>query len=240
MVIDHPSKDGYVVMFGTGSYVKNSDRADASIQSIYGLWDRLGNDLIEKTQLVNQEYTNICGAIGSSSSSECGRKLSSNPVPYAVPTDPTDPTSGILGWYNDLDVPPFGLTTGVEFPGEKAVRNIQMRGGIAFVNSIAPRAAASCESSTGGFALAFCPLTGGANCIHYGVFELNNDGDFDSEDEIDGNIVTATRFEEAVPTDAAFFGDSRVTQLSDQTLEVRRTNTSAGPNNGRLSWKRLP
>ncbi|MEC8820293.1 MAG: hypothetical protein VYA08_05330, partial [Pseudomonadota bacterium] len=117
--------------------------------------------------------------------------------------------------------------------------NIQMRSGIAFVNSIAPRAAASCESSTGGFALAFCPLTGGANCISDGVFELNNDGKFDSEDAIGGNIVAGTRFEEAVPTDAAFLGNLRVTQLSDQTLEVRRTNTSGGPNTGRLSWKRI-
>ena len=243
MVIDHPTKDGYIVIFGTGSYVKNSDRADASIQSIYGLWDRLGNDLIEKTQLVSQQYTNICGAIVSkpddTSREVCGRELSSNAVNYAVPTDPADPASGILGWYNDLNVPPFGLTTGVEFPGEKAVRNIQMRSGIAFVNSIAPRAAASCESSTGGFALAFCPLTGGANCISDGVFELNNDGKFDSEDAIGGNIVAGTRFEEAVPTDAAFLGNLRVTQLSDQTLEVRRTNTSGGPNTGRLSWKRI-
>jgi hypothetical protein len=68
---------------------------------------------------------------------------------------------------------------------------------------------------------------------------LNNDGDFDSEDAIDDDIVAATRFEDAVPTDATFFGDNRVTQLSDQTLEFRRTNTSAGPNNGRLSWKRV-
>jgi hypothetical protein len=62
---------------------------------------------------------------------------------------------------------------------------------------------------------------------------------FNSGDEIDSDIVLATRFEEAVPTDAAFFGESRVTQLSDQTLEVRLTNTSFGPNTGRLSWKRL-
>ena len=241
LVINHPTKDGYIVLFGTGSYVRNVDRADPSVQSIYGLWDRLGNSVISKTQLVEQQYTNVCGNIETSSGSTftCSRTLSSNPVVYAVPTDPTDPTSGVLGWYNDLDVPAFGMTTGVEFPGEKAVRNIQLRGGISFVNSIAPRAAASCESSTGGFALAFCPITGGANCNEIGVFDLNNDGLFDTGDEIGDEIVFATRFEEAVPTDAAFLGDSRVTQLSDQTLEVRRTNTSEGPNTGRLSWKRL-
>jgi type IV pilus assembly protein PilY1 len=256
VVINHPNEDGFIVMFGTGSYVRNSDRADSSVQSIYGLWDRLGNSVINKAQLIEQEYTNVCGNIETSSGTSftCGRTLSSNPVVYAVPTDSADSASGVLGWYNDLDVPAFGLEVGIEFPGEKAVRNIQLRGGVAFVNSIAPRAAASCESSTGGFALAFCPSTGGGfspavagygnqggygNCISNGVFDLNNDGLFDSGDEIDSDIVLATRFDEAVPTDAAFFGESRVTQLSDQSLEVRLTNTSFGPNTGRLSWKRL-
>jgi|TARA_B110000238_G_scaffold81712_1_gene89996 Tfp pilus tip-associated adhesin PilY1 len=72
-----------------------------------------------------------------------------------------------------------------------------------------------------------------------GVFDLNNDGTFDSSDLINGAIVAGTVFEGSTPTDAAFVGENRVTQLSDRSLSIVRTNTETSVNTGRLSWRRL-
>jgi len=35
----HPDKHGFIVCFGTGKYLGESDYNDNSVQSIYGIWD---------------------------------------------------------------------------------------------------------------------------------------------------------------------------------------------------------
>jgi type IV pilus assembly protein PilY1 len=235
LIIEHPTQnEGYIVIFASGSYLTSADRTDTAIQSIYGIWDRLGVPFqVSKTELALQEYTNLFDATFGNV-----RTLSSNTVDYDLSTTPKK-----MGWYNDLDAPAVGgdpATDPPEFPGERAVRNLQLRGGLSFVNSIIPRSKTSCTVAAGGFALAFCPGSGGLNCLLNGsIFDLNNDGVFDSADEVLSQVVGATRFEDSVPTDSTFFGGNRVTQLSDQTLELRGTNTMGGVNTGRLSWRRL-
>jgi type IV pilus assembly protein PilY1 len=234
LLIEHPTEeDGFVVIFASGSYITVPDRTDDAIQTIYGIWDRLGVDLITRDDLVEQQYTNeIDPDFGNV------RLLSANDVPYSI-------TDSVFGWYNDLDAVPAGqtqtdLASDAEFPGEKAIRNIQLRGGLTFVNSVIPRQETSCTASAGGFALAFCPGTGGTNCLGAsGIFDLNNDGLFNSEDQVGGSVVAGTRFEDAVPTDSTFFGGNRVTQLSDESLDITGTDTSGGANTGRLSWRRV-
>ena len=97
----------------------------------------------------------------------------------------------------------------------------------------------ACSSSAGGFGLAFCPLTGGSSCIEDGIFDINNDGLFNASDLISGFIVAGTIFEDSAPTDAAFVGENRVTQLTDRSLDIVKTNTAATTNTGRLSWRRM-
>ncbi len=187
--------------------------------------------MIDKTDLVRQKYTNHFDATFGTV-----RSLSDNEVDYST-------AGGKKGWYNDLSAVPVGGIEGVssiEFPGERAIRNIQLRGGLSFVNSVIPRSATSCVAVAGGFALAFCPGTGGILCLDGdSIFDLNDDGRFDDDDEVDGSIVAGTRFENAVPTDASFLGESRITQLSDKSLDATITNTAGGNNTGRLSWKQL-
>jgi type IV pilus assembly protein PilY1 len=38
-VMYHPEKHGFIVCFGTGKYLGDSDYSDTSVQSIYGIWD---------------------------------------------------------------------------------------------------------------------------------------------------------------------------------------------------------
>jgi type IV pilus assembly protein PilY1 len=231
LVVEHPSEEeGYIVIFATGSYITDPDRTDTHVQSIYGIWDRLGPTLIQKSDLVQQRYTNVndttLGKV---------RTLSDENVDYSA-------DGGKRGWYNDLDAPQPGsaITEPAEFPGERAIRNIQLRGGIVFVNSVAPRSVTSCTTEAGGFGLAFCPGNGGLTCLgSEQIFDVNNDGTYDASDKTGGSVVAGIIFENSAPTDAAFIGGGRVTQLSDQSLDIQGTNTSGGADTGRLSWKRL-
>ncbi|MBT6890715.1 MAG: hypothetical protein HOA25_04405, partial [Gammaproteobacteria bacterium] len=233
LAIVHPTEDeGFIIIFGTGAYLRNGDSTDAETQSIYGIWDRLasgGSALVLKSELQSQSYTNVDDALGKL------RTLSDNDVDYTV-------AGAQKGWYNDLDSPPAGAVPGsaAELPGERAVRNIQLRGGIAFVNSIFPREAGSCVGLAGGAVLSFCPATGGSICFNRTVFDLNDDGLFDGSDDI-GGVQTAAGIileDPAPPTDSTFIDNKRVTQYGRE-LHIISTNTSTSGNTGRLSWKRL-
>lgn len=245
VLVPSPTGGGYIVIVGTGRYIVNGDRSDTNIQSMYGIWDRLGADVVTKSKLIQQKYTNIC----ESDASSCGRTLSDCPVNLGAAFDASEegtstcPQSqdvdAVLGWFNDLNVAQDSTGTIPASPGERAVRNFQVRGGLGFVNSVIPTISNACSASAGGFGLAFCPQTGGADCIDSGVFDINNDGAFDSGDLINSYVVSGTVFEDSAPTDAAFVGENRVTQLTDRTLDIVRTNTASTVNTGRLSWRRL-
>ena len=57
------------------------------------------------------------------------------------------------------------------------------------------------------------------------------------QDMVGENVIVAgLRFEEAVPTDSAFIGNRRYTQLSNKEIDVVTTNTRTGERTGRLSW----
>ena len=54
-MVTHPTEpDGYIVIFATGSYITIPDRTDTHVQSLYGIWDRLGPVLVTKDELVEQ------------------------------------------------------------------------------------------------------------------------------------------------------------------------------------------
>ena len=239
IVVENP-QEGVVVVVGTGRYIVNGDNTNADVQSIYGVWDRFDSTiLVLKTELEAQTFTNICGTItvGDDDVATCGRTLSSNPVGYNA--SPEDGEDAVLGWYIDLDLTAEGASSGVEHPGERAIRNLQIKGGIAFVNSVLPTTATACTQADGGFELSFCPLTGGSDCFGAAIFDLNNDGAFDDSDKIGSSVVAGLVIDDSRPADSAFAGTARVTQLSDQSLKISVTNTQSAANTGRLSWRRL-
>ncbi|MET0023715.1 MAG: PilC/PilY family type IV pilus protein [Sedimenticola sp.] len=231
IAVPHPTGVGIIVVFGTGSWMTVADATTDEIQSIYGIWDDLGasisypvahsssaSDLQEQTYInqVNQEHDYVV------------RTLSDNAVDWTTKE----------GWYIDLDVADATDSTTIEFPGERAIRNFQFRAGIAFVNTVFPKNQGICSVSPGGFQLAFNPETGGS--FSQQVFDLNNDGVFDVQDNVGdaagtANVVAGTRFEGASPTDASFIGEYRFTQLSDRTVERMAVNTLA--EGRRTSWR---
>jgi type IV pilus assembly protein PilY1 len=246
MIIKHPTKSGFIVIVGTGSWMTTNDATSTDIQSIYGIWDpmcgtpyagsgtctSLASMTSTTNQLVEQVFTNY-------TNTEHGftvRTLTNNPVNY---TQNGNASSYVKGWYIDLDV--LGGGGSVEFPGERAIRNIQVRGGILFVNTVIPKDTAACSAGVGGFELAFNPVTGGSGSTQ--IFDLNGDNEFDVSDNVndtdgDGNIVTGVRFDTDTPTDSAFIGSRRMTQAGDEIRSIN-TNTNTGAGIGRTSWREI-
>ncbi|MEJ2130293.1 MAG: PilC/PilY family type IV pilus protein, partial [Gammaproteobacteria bacterium] len=234
--------EGFIVILATGSFITVPDGTNAEIQSLYGIWDRLEDaPAITKSDLVEQQLINLVDP-------EHGhlRTLTNARVDYSPPSttrgwfvdfDPERPATDITGASNPDD---SGNASGPQFPGERGIRNLQLRGGFLFVNTVIPRDDATCLLSPGGFQIAMNPVTGGLGGMREEIaFDLNNDGQFDDYDTVEGIMIAALRFEDAMPTDSAFIGDRRYTQLSNREITVVKTNTSVGERTGRLSWKQL-
>jgi type IV pilus assembly protein PilY1 len=238
IVVEHSTQSGHIVIFATGSWMTTDDAISTDIQSIYGIWDDGSGDEVEMldadNHLIEQVFTNHYNQ-------EHGftvRSLTNNAINWKNIGDTNQQEKG---WYIDLDMPP-ATGSGIEYPGERAVRNLQLRGGLLFVNTIIPKSSNACSSGAGGFELGFNPETGGSGTKI--IFDIDNDGVFDLSDNIndtvgDVNIVTGIRFDNATPSDAAFIGSYRLTQLSDKSVRSVATNTKGSTSAGRNSWREV-
>ena len=239
VVVEHPDNPGeLIVITATGSWMTTDDATNTEIQSIYGIWDDMSNNPTvsmssTSNQLVEQVFTNY-------STLEDGytvRSLTNNAVNWK---NTGNAANKVKGWYIDLDVPAAGGGV-VEYPGERAVRNLQLRGGVLFVNTVIPKDTAACSTGVGGFELGFNPITGGSGSDV--IFDINADNSFSESDNIgdqagDANIVTGVRFDNGTPSDAAFIGSRRMTQVGDDVRSFK-TNTGESPNTGRTSWREI-
>ena len=237
-VIENP-EGGYIVIVGTGSYFTTDDAINTEIQSIYGLWDDPSDtSTISKyspADLVEQEFTTQVDNDGF-----VVRTVSLNTVDYTLSTPPR-------GWFIDFDIPPPGSSTSVQFPGERPVRNLQLRNNQLFFSTVIPQDGMSCSATSGGFGLSVDPFTGSVGTDV--IFDINIDGLFDENDNLNGligqaNIVVGTQFESS-PGDSTFIGDYRVTQLSNTNVDRILVNPdlnsggSIGALLGRHSWKEI-
>ena len=118
------------------------------------------------------------------------------------------------------------------------MRNLQLRGVFLFVNTVIPRTDDSCVASPGGFQMAMNPATGAAGGLRQLIaFDLTDDMLWNYLDMVGDNVIVAgLRFEEAVPTDSAFIGNRRYTQLSNKEIDIVTTNTRTGERTVRLAW----
>ena len=245
-VVAHPD-DGYVVVVGTGSYFTTEDASSTDIQTLYGLWDNPSNSTsITHTNLSSElvEQTLTTSEISVNGNDIDIRTISTNDVDYN--DDTTDGITDVRGWYIDFDVPPSS-GTGIQFPGERPVRNLQLRNRQLFFSTVIPQDGTSCEPSAGGFGLSVNPINGRAGVEV--IFDINIDGIFDASDNLNAvnsnaNIIVGTRFKSA-PSDSTFIGDYRVTQLVDTSVDRILVNPTLNGNGGlgallgRHSWKEI-
>ncbi|MGD8415554.1 MAG: PilC/PilY family type IV pilus protein [Pseudomonadales bacterium] len=200
VVSKHPTEDGFLITFGTGSYVAREDASSQDIQSIYTIWDRgeinpvTAQSDTKALRLVEQVMTNVVD--DSVTPAQTRRIISSNPVDYVS----EGATPGVYGWYIDLDMPRATTTLsgaanpdtsglpppGPQFPGEKAIRRLLFRDGTIIATTVLPSVGAtSCFGARPGAIILFDALTGGNPTR--ALVDFNNDGYVDDNDLVEVN-----------------------------------------------------
>ncbi len=149
-VIKAPAaKAGYMVLFGTGSYLTPTDPANTQTQSLYGVWDDLGATAVTRSQLATQTISTTTALPGARSTS-----ITTSPW-YNTSTVPA-----LKGWKLDLTCSDATICP----PGERSVAKPTLLGSGAgqkvFFLSIVP-GTDPCQVGGGGWLTSLDPTTGG-------------------------------------------------------------------------------
>lgn len=155
---------GYMIYFGTGKYLGNTDIGNIATQTAYGILDS-GTAISGRGDLVSQSF--VYEGVRSPTDSSQIRVVSNNTVAYSGP-------SAKRGWYLDLLSPisPFSL-------GERIVSAPLLRFGRVILTSIVP-SSAPCEQGGYSWITEIDALTGAR--LAYSVFDYNGNGIFDASD----------------------------------------------------------
>ncbi len=201
-VMYHPAKDGYLVLFGTGRYLGDSDLSDTSTQTVYGVWD-YGDDsddseylgyverpavtvsnLSSRSTLLEQtaEIDNYFYDPDGDGEGTYLRIMSDNDITWKTESDsdsdwddPSDSEDNNIGWYFDLPI-----------EGERVVSRMLIRENRAIYISFIPQVTAC--SASGKSILNEVDAKDGSR-LSSPVFDINGDGVIDENDtvEIGGN-----------------------------------------------------
>lgn len=230
---------GYLIGFGTGRYLTNSDGANGDAQSVFGIWDNLSNGTVALTDLQQQSI------LGTTTQSGVEFRLSSYAV--GIPGDTLVSTkdhlieragylSGKRGWYLDLPT-----------SGERVVTDAAFRAGRLIFTSMIPDASTPCAAGGSGWLLEFDAITG--NRLGTPTFDINADANLSSADFLtfaaagagSSNNVSG-RSIQGIPAAPAFMSsgklDFRLIANSDATLESIRGGLGAG-RDGRAMWREV-
>jgi type IV pilus assembly protein PilY1 len=188
----HPTGTGYIIAFGTGKYLENTDVSSTPVQTFYGIWDKddsKGNISLQtvvtgRSQLLAQTASNV--TVGSS----IYRVVSANAPTW---------TGGSYnrGWYMDFP------TT-----GERSVFRPLILSGRLIYTSLVP-SNAPCALGGTSFLMIVDPTTGGR--VDAAVLDSSGDGMLNSTDKITsgGTTVYASGVQSTVgitPTPAIVLG----------------------------------
>ena len=212
LVAKNPATLETWVFFGTGSYLNSADIANKNVQTWYGIIDK-GTLPVIKSNL--RSTTVLAEGLVSGVNS---RALES----YSA--------AGAGGWYFDLVSPGAG--------GQRGERMVvpNFFQGLALIGTTRiPDSKDVCSPSGTGFTMAISPFTGGR--LAQSFFDVNNDGNFDSGDTLNGIPVSGIGHGSS-PNNPIFLGDTMYTGLDDGTSSVVKTNASA-MNVRRVSWREL-
>ncbi|MDZ7585440.1 MAG: PilC/PilY family type IV pilus protein [Thiobacillus sp.] len=161
-----PSGAGdYMIYFGTGKYLGNTDIGDKSVQTAYGILDSGTKITTGRSALQSQNF--VYEGVRTATDSSQIRVASDNAVAYTG-------TGAKRGWYLDLLSPntPAAL-------GERIVSVPLLRHGRVILTSIVP-SDAPCDQGGYSWITELDALTGAR--LAYSVFDYNGDGTFDASD----------------------------------------------------------
>lgn len=143
------AKAGYMVLFGTGSYLTPTDPSNTQVQSLYGVWDDLGTTAVARTQLSTQSI--------STTTALTGARITLTP---SSPWYNTSTVPALKGWVMDLTCTNAAICQ----PGERTVAKPTLLGTGAdqkvFFLSIVP-GVDPCQVGGGGWLTSLDPTSGG-------------------------------------------------------------------------------
>lgn len=212
MVSKHPSSGQTWVFFGTGRYLNRDDLSDDSVQSWYGIIDR-GSAISGRTGLKEIEILSEVGLAGGFTA----RFISESTAP------------GTNGWFMDL-ISPVNHEEGERMVVPNIFQGLTLIG-----TTRIPDTTDVCNPSGRGFVMAINPFTGGRLSVSF--FDINNDGNFDSRDLVNGNPASGLGLPSA-PNNPIFVGDVMLTNMDNAQSHVIKTNSSVlAP--ARVSWREV-
>jgi len=196
MSMNHCSQDGYMILFGTGKYIGESDMSLTSTQTIYGIWD-YGDDSDDSEYLgkINRSsspvgLTNQASTISLLEQTEVYSvetydvgSLTQEVADYTTAEDTLGPgtdrkpnPTANVGWFFDLPI-----------SGERVITEPLIRGGHAIIISYVPDVS-PCSASGYSILNEINACTGGR--LEQTPWDINENGGFDEpEFDVDGNLV---------------------------------------------------
>ena len=263
LVTKHPTKPGFLISFGTGSFITEEDGENTDIQSIYTIWDELGDnpptaqsDTIS-LRLVQNTVQNIADDSGTEVLTRRTIERTDgtgNDVEYQSETA----TPGTYGWYMHLDPVRAPLTTsgapnpdvagngtGPQYPGEKAIRRFLFRDGVIITTTVLPATnETSCFGARPGAIMIMDALHGRSPTES--VIDFNRDGKIDEDDLINGyagGLLFDYSDLDGALVDLSTLGGEGDTDFlfvsgGNDTVSYRIRDLD-DPKTGRLSWTQL-
>jgi type IV pilus assembly protein PilY1 len=161
----HPTGTGYIIAFGTGKYLENTDVSSTSQQSFYGIWDKddnktnIGSQTVvtSRSQLLQQTASNVTS----------GTSI------YRVVSNSTPNWTGASynrGWYMDFPT-----------SSERSIfRPLILSGRLIYTTMIPSTAACSLGGTS--FLMIVDPTTGGR--VDSAVLDTSGDGKLNSADKL--------------------------------------------------------
>jgi type IV pilus assembly protein PilY1 len=210
-----------LVILGTGQFITDADPANTNQQSLYGVWDA-GVSEITRSDLIEQTLE--------SSTTASLRVMTDNTVTY----NSANPSSGDLGWFFDLPT-----------SGERVIIDPVVRLEQVFFATNIPSTQKCTDGGGTGWIMILDAENGGEPSK--GGFDLNSDGNFDSNDQLSNTFVAGVKFDNGLPAGLGFLGGSGnlyVTGTGGGTnildsVSTQSIKTISFGAKGRLAWKEL-
>lgn len=248
-VVDHPTENGFILLFGTGKYFEVGDNSATNqvTQSFYGIWDQRLSTLNKPTRNKLLEQTIL-------------QEVSINDNNYRISSDNKikwgyDTGSGTYqGWYVDLLTTTQnvdGIITSSNY-GERQVSTALIRGDRVIFTTLLP---SDDECAYGGSGwLMELNYTSGSR-LNYSPLDVNGDGEFSKDDyyyiDTDGDEQPDTYIPVSGQKSTSGLISSPTTSrlLSDTNKEIKYISNSDGTIDvivenaakatGRASWRQL-
>jgi len=240
-VMKHCERHGHMVVFGTGQFLGDTDRADVSTQTLFGLWDYadkgdhseyLGTfDRGSAPKLSNQPDTVSLVEQTVVNETSLGdhylRTLSDHEAVWVTEEDldvgnampnPSSTVENHAGWYFDLPL-----------TGERIIRDLLIRDGKVVALSIVPNES---PCSGGGDSLVHELDACNGGRLNKATFDINNDGIIDDNDLIDIGLTDGEGNPILVPPTGMDFPGMLyppvMVRMPDDEREMKIFSTSAG------------